>query len=318
MPTTTRTAPLLYSSVDQLLGSRHTRFFGEGFKRVGHRLGDIAVRPGHGGQAVTATAGLALPRDWSRKGVDEQPPHLSTIDAMLFSAQLAGLYLAHTHGLGAEDGFGVRSAVLKAGKAPQETGLDRFGVSAAVLGTEARQGGLRSEFDCLVGILAVRLTVDHGGSPAALRGDRRYDDAGELPGPWNGAPYGADHRKRTQLLTGVEVDRYALTAAADLAISGGGNAGPTMVDLFVSALQLGQVLLYGLDSIARADSDTLWMRRTVIDRTDDAADGRLTVRLEAERLLEAATGTWRGADVVAAHAGVELRCTVAHRLPHAR
>jgi hypothetical protein len=58
------------------------------------------------------------------------------------------------------------------------------------------------------------------------------------------------------------------------------------------------------------------MRRTLITPTGgDGAAGRLRVGLEAERLLDTAAGTWRGADVVAAHAGLELRCTVAHLLP---
>lgn len=106
MPSSTITSTSPLASIDEELGPRETRFFGEGFKRVAHALRKIAVDPGCG--RIEAEAGLHLPADWSRKGTRAQPPHLSTIDVMLFSAQLAGLYLAHTRVLGAQDPFAVR------------------------------------------------------------------------------------------------------------------------------------------------------------------------------------------------------------------
>jgi len=140
-----------------------------------------------------------------------------------------------------------------------------------------------------------------------------YPDPAALPGHWNTAAFGASHRNRTQILSDVDVDERRLRADAALTI-GPGAAEATMIDLFVAALQLGQVLLYRLDGLERAASNTLWMRRTVIEPTNDRT-GRFTTALENERRLENAAGTWRSADVVAAHSGLALRCSVAHLLP---
>lgn len=313
MPSSTITTTAHLSSIDEELGPRETRFFGEGFKRVAHALRKIAVDPGSG--RIEAEAGLRLPADWSRKGTRAQPPHLSTIDVMLFSAQLAGLYLAHTRGLGAQEPFAVRRAVLRAGTTPLEERLDRFAVAAIHRGDEP--GARRSRFDCRVGTLAAQLTVEHGGASVPARLASGYSGPERLPGPWNTAPYGADHRRRTQRLINVDVDRARRTAEADLLLRGGRSpaAGATMIDLFVSALQLGQVLLYRLDGFDRAASETLWMRRTVIERRGAPSPGRLRVALEHPRLLDTAAGAWRSADITTAYDGLELRCSVAHRLP---
>ncbi|GAA1672396.1 AvrD family protein [Glycomyces endophyticus] len=300
-------------TVDDALGPRRSRFFGEGFKRVTHRLDGIAVAPEpEEGGTVAAVAGLVLPANWSRKGVAEQPPHLSTIDAMVFAAQLAGLYLAHTHGLGGADRFRVRRMALRAGNRPQEDRLDRFAVRAEHLGTEPGDPAV-SRFDCRIGALTAVLAVEHGGEAVPALPPGRYRNPAALSGPWNTAPFGASHHGRTQILSDVAVDMDALRADADLALAPG-TADATMIDLFVAALQLGQVLLYRLDGIERAASNTLWMRRTVIEPAARPS-GRFTTALENERRLDTAAGTWRSADVVAAHSGLALRCSVAHLLP---
>jgi hypothetical protein len=315
-PTDTPLLPVRLVTVDDALGPRRSRFFGEGFKRVTHRLDDIDVTPAvEEGGTVAAVAGLGLPANWSRKGVAEQPPHLSTIDAMLYAAQLAGLYLAHTHGLAGTDGFRVRRMALRAGNRPQEDRLDRFTVTAEHLGTEPGNPSV-SRFDCRIGALAAVLAVEHGGEAVPTLVPGAYPDAGSLPGHWNTAPFGASHYGRTQILSDVDVDMGAIRADADLSLAPG-PAEATMIDLFVAALQLGQVLLYRLDGVDRASSSTLWMRRTVIEPTSQHTD-RFTTTLENERRLDTAAGTWRSADVVAAHSGLALRCSVAHLLPAER
>jgi hypothetical protein len=311
-PTDTPLVSARLATVDDVLGPRKSRFFGEGFKRVSHRLGSIVVHPGSNDGSITAVAGLRLPANWSRKGTAEQPPHLSTIDAMLLGAQLCGLYLAHAHGLGGEDGFRVRRAALRAGNRPQEDQLDRFAVRAEHLGTASGDPAV-SRFDCRIGALTAVLAIEHGGAPVPTLVPGSYPDPAALPGHWNSAPFGASHRRRTQILSDVAIDLERCSSDAELTIGPGPNAA-TMIDLFVAALQLGQVLLYGLDRMERSESNTLWMRRTVIEPTE-RRPRQFAVVLENERLLETAAGTWRSADVVAAHSGLALRCSVAHLLP---
>ncbi|MGW6703731.1 AvrD family protein [Streptomyces sp. NPDC054956] len=350
MTTATPLPPLSLGSVDEFLGAREKRFFGEGFKRVTHSLTDIRVAPDEDGGLIEATAGLHIPGGWSTKGETSQRPHLSTIDVMLFGARLTGLYLAHAHGAAADGQFTVRALTIRAGRQPQEDGLDTFPVSGRHLSTVRADGIAVTTLECRIGLLTVRVEAGHHGSATALRGEGRYARAEELPGPWNTAPFGTSHHGRRQLLTAVEADVAGLTASAELALTGeaevtGGAGGPadgsggpstgpggpraTAIDLFVSALQLGQVLLYGLDGVDRATSNTLWMRRTSIEPVtgagvvtgpgSDAGSGgsssRFEVRLEEPRLLPSKQGTWRSADIVADLGGLRLRCSVAHLLP---
>lgn len=126
MQVITQTAPELYAgSVDDILGDRRERFLGEGFKRVTDVLTDIAVRPA-GGDApgrIDACAGLRIDGTWSRKATVRQRPHLSTIDAMVYGAWLAGLLVAHSRDLPPDAPFAVRSLSVRAGNEPVEEGL---------------------------------------------------------------------------------------------------------------------------------------------------------------------------------------------------
>ncbi|MET9057336.1 AvrD family protein [Streptomyces antibioticus] len=329
---------LRLDSVDDVLGDRQGRFFGEGFKRVGYSLADITVVPedapgapgapggsGTKGQ-VHATAGIHLPDTWSRKGETLQRPHLSTLDGMILAARLTGLYVAHARRLGADARFRVRGVRIKAGNAPDEEGLERFPVSArfrsAVVSAESR-GLSTTTMDCTIGAMSVQVEAEH---PTGVehRAEGRYGDSAELDGLWNHAPFGVSHHERAQFLEDVVADASAGTADARLTLVDGQDVpkgqAPTAVDLFVCALQLGQVLLYELDGLTRAGSNTLWMRRTSIEVTPvpdgaSGSDGRFRVLLGRSNALPTAEGTWRTARITASLGDLRMSCDVAHLLP---
>ncbi|AUH38939.1 hypothetical protein CXR04_00570 [Streptomyces sp. CMB-StM0423] len=327
-----QTAQELYAgSVDDVLGDRRERFLGEGFKRVTNVLTDIAVRPaGDGGRArIDATAGLRIDGTWSRKGTVRQRPHLSTIDAMVYGAWLAGLLVAHTRDLPAEAPFTVRSLSVKAGNEPVEDGLGHFPVGATedAVTAGSAPGLRRTTADCRVGAMAVRVEVEHPAGDRTGVTEGTYATAEMRPGPWNDAPFGASHFGRSQFVTGVAAEGEE-AMSADMSVTAGtgpGGAGlrPTMVDLFVAALQLGQVLLYRYDGIERAASHTLWMRTTSIALDDTAVaaggtahdDGRLRVALGRPVKLTTERGTWRAGRLSSTSAGMRLACNVAHLLP---
>lgn len=311
------TPALRYPSVDTALGHREDRFFGEGFKRVTYALTSIQVTPENG--TIEATASIRLPETWSKKGDSHQQPHLSTLDAMLLGAQLTGLYTAHTFQHD-HAGFSVAAVRIRAGNAPDEERLDRFPVTARHVSTQDTPSGKETVMECRIGAMTVTVTAGHSGAQTLGR-PGFYAVAEDLDGAWNTAPYGADHHTRSQLLHDVAIDRDALTASGDLALTGPPDTAQhaTAIDLFVSALQLAQVLLYDLDGLDRASSHTLWMRRTDITpvTSQDAtpADRRLTIRLEESKQLPTKQGTWRTARIHAHHAGLALDCGVVHLLP---
>lgn len=340
------------ASIDDFLGPREGRFLGEGFKRVAHSLTDLTITPvpapadgpgrAHGPReaaCISATAHLALPAAWSRKGDRYPTPHLSSLDVMLFAARLTGLYAAHACSLGPGDRFEVSSVDIKAGARPDEEGLESFPVTGSLAAAESTGPLWSTTLDCRVGSLSARVHARHSPARRPPAAPRSYYLAEELPGPWNDAPYGVPHGARRQLLTGVRITdgTEEPSASARVALLPDGARGPrettpaTMIDAFVAAMQLGQVLLYTLDGVERADSNNLWMRRTRIttDTTHTAsgagsgaagagapgeAGGEATARLGRARLLNSAAGTWRTAEISGALHGVQAWASVAHLL----
>ncbi|MET7802849.1 AvrD family protein [Streptomyces decoyicus] len=333
------------STVDDYLGPGERRFFGQGYKRAEQRLSDISVgvRPDGKGFARGA-ASVLYPADWSRKGKTDQPPHLSTIDVLLIAGELAELYLVRALGLSPaqRSELRLRRVRIKAGSAPVEEELAEFGVTAVIDAAERKDGAagehglLVSSVDAKVGALRVRLDVEHppgSATPPPDFAEARYATPDDLLGPAALRPYARLHATKTQFVEDLTVDvphhtaharTWTLsTAPADLTPQGlesGTFRSTSLIDAFVVVLQLGQIVLYELDEVPRAESNTMWMRQTVIEVGEPqrplTEPGRVTVRLADLELLTTADGeTWRSADIVGALDHLAIRVSIAHRLP---
>ncbi|MFE1879999.1 AvrD family protein [Streptomyces diastatochromogenes] len=327
-------APPYLADVSDYLGAPERRFFGEGYKRARHHLTGFHIPEADGAAAeaprLGATARVTYPSDWSRKGEVDQRPHLSTVDVLLLAAQLTEALLTAHLGLTERELATVWLARvrIKAGSRPVEDDLAGFPVTAYVADRlpSPQPGCARTAVEATVGTLRVRLEADHpdirpGERPAvepAVR-DGGYGDAGRLGG---------------QRVESMQVRPGTNVATADVRLSGGpdgvlggmeGEHQPSvhLVDAFVTALQVGQVLLYELDQVPRSASDTLWMRSTLLEaatphRPRIAPDGGplpLRAELRDAVLLNNRHGeTWRRADIVATLADITVVCSVAHRL----
>jgi hypothetical protein len=331
------TSVLRLDDVSDYLGAPERRFFGEGYKRARHTLTDVlmtaAEDTAQAGPQISARARVSYPDDWSRKGEVDQKAHLSTVDVLLLAAQLAEALLVDHLGLSAGQMRSVWLADVRiqAGRTPLEDGLEDFPVHARIV--EARQSATAERAQTVVaatvGPLRARLVADHPDLPRTCPAARR-----ELTDwPAEGV-YGDAYRLSAQRIAEVVVhpDTVSATAAvhlADLPAALTGLEGATqpavgLVDAFVVALQIGQVLLYELDGIDRADSDTLWMRSTHISATTPhrprTAGGEEPLPLRVE-LRDAATAQlrgdlWRRADIASHLADITVICSVAHRLPN--
>ncbi|MFF8677681.1 AvrD family protein [Streptomyces sp. NPDC015237] len=330
-PSSTRT---VLSSVDDRLGPAEQRFFGRGFRRVAYDIGEVHLGRGEDG-AVRArtTVGVRYPADWSRKAVGtDLRPHFSTVDGIVVAAQLAEACLG-TDGTDLREAW-LRKVRLMAGARPQEelTGLP---AEAKWIRTDPVAGHAErvvSVVDCAVGTMRVRCEVEH--SPAAGRplGDG-WTPAGldTLLGPAADRYFGVGFTTRRQHVRDVEADHDELRAEARLTlghedgatvpragIEGAYQPSVSVIDAFVTALQLAQIMLYDLDDMRRQDSDTLWMRQTTLTaaRPDrPAADIPVSTRLADPGLLRMSGGTWRTLDVIAELGGINVRSALAHRLP---
>jgi len=328
-----------FESVDDFLGPSASRFFGSGYRRIGEHIGGLSLVTGPDGHgSVKGTARVVFPADWSVKRQGGVRPHLSTIDALVFAARLAELYLTAAYGLGPEERsrMWLRRVDIRAGSAPTETELDNLAVSAALKSTDdaphSPRGRARvSVLNCRVAQMAVRCEVEHAAGiavPATLA----LDSPDDLLGPASQRPYGDGFRNQRNHITDVAVSADSLAADARLAVGQADSAAVaeyglegayqpsmTLVEAFVVALQLGQVLLYRLDAVPRAESQTLWMRRTTLEADSPHRDAAQPAPVRAElvdpMLVESADGVWRSADIVSDCLGVRTRCLVSHRLP---
>lgn len=314
------------SSIDDYLGDASGRFFGSGYRRVSYGCDqpDLTMTD-EGTVGLTTVAHVVCPSDWSLKAGVEQRPHLSTIDALLLAVRAADTLAAAAYRLddAARSRTWTRRVDIRAGAAPVEGALDRVPVTARLEPAAGDRSTVRVE------VASMKVTVElghdqqsHGAPPPPVT---------PLGPPSYEGVYGERYAVRSHQIEQVGIDRSALRAEAEVRLlapvaepmhGGLETAYPrnvSFIDGFVVALQLGQVLLYELDGLSRADSDTLWMRTTTITAETAArpAGERFpaVAALENARRLQSRDGTWRTATVVASSGGVAVRCSVAHQLP---
>jgi hypothetical protein len=265
-----------FESMDDLLGPRAQRFFGDGFRRVEHAIGDVVVTSVEGAGSARATAALDYPADWSKKsGSGELVPHLSTVDAYVLAVQLCEIYLGHAYGLEAEQRsrIWVRSASIKAGTNPQED-LGVCPMRLRHIGAEVVSDslcGMVSTFECTVGTLKVRLLLEHdAGHP--VTGPGFYDTAESVLGPAGLRHYGDGYKLRSHALTDVviEDEQRGISGLIGCELNGDDQSRVGLaaayqpflspIDCIIVGAQFAQALMYSVDGIERGGTQTLWMR----------------------------------------------------------
>lgn len=322
------TTHIVLPAVDDILGPAGTRFFGRGFRRVGYQLGEVRSGCSEYAPWASATIDVNYPSDWSRKAVGtDLRPHFSTIDALVLSAQLTELCLQSAKDPAVLTDGWLRKVRITAGGKPQE---DLVGLKATARrkSVVAGEDGLEiSVIDAAIGAMRVQSEVVH---PAAALTPGEWEHENDLLGvPEEQRYYGAGFKAREQRIRDLEVqDKVRANAVLDLsedgpAASSGLEAAhqpsASMVDAFVTALQLAQVMMYDLDNVRRQDSDTLWMRQTTMTAAEPkrawGADIPVTTELADPALLQMGADTWRTFTVLAEVAGITVRSAVTHRLP---
>ncbi|MHC6222318.1 AvrD family protein [Arthrobacter sp. MMS24-S77] len=336
MPLALRSDTKSYASIDDLLGDGRRRFFSQGYKSTNPRLHELRVAHTVSESTLSARAGLGVQGVWSVKGESEQAPHLGTTDVVVLACRMAEALLASRYSPELLPKAFVRSVSISGGGQPVEGALGDLECRATL--RDLGDDGTASVLRCSVASMTATLEVAHAPaglglasvqspSEEALVGDagtRLYGDlwAGRQVSlldvvlePEAGTAHAAVSFSQQPSLDQPLVHRRGLEAAYPQSLSA--------VEYFVATLQLGQVLLYRLDAMKRADSNTLWMRKTRITFSGprpSAARGQgtgLTVRLRKSRLIVMDGESWRCADVVGTFDGGDVVCSVAHQLPAA-
>jgi hypothetical protein len=338
-------AMLSYASIEDYLGPADKRFFSRGFRRSEHEVSEVLLTPGpEPAAAARALATVRYPPDWSTKAIGtDLRPHLSTVDVLILGAQLAEAHLAYTYALDgpARAAMWLRRVNLRAGSAPQE---DLIGLACSAelrRTTSALEGDtLVSVYDCSVGVMRVTFEIEHPAANAAGRalpdsgasGARSHATLEDALGPAHERYYGEGYKSRQHGVEDVRVDMGALRSAGTVRIDPAGPAPDltagiegqyqpslSMIDCFVVNLQLAQVLMYELDSIARQDTNTLWMIKTRLEaerpRRPFGDSVLAEAQIAAKPLVPLRGGMWRNVDISAQCGGVTLRSSFAHELP---
>lgn len=325
--------------IEEFLGPADQRFFSSGYRRVDYRFGEVSANVHDGSQATLSTqASLRYPGNWSSKSGVALRPHLSTVDAIVLGVQMSELCLTRAFSLNQEQRrrMWVRSIRIKAGTAPAEQ-LDEVQIAARLTETRGDQDGvMASVVTTQIGTMRTRCEVLHSAAAAGPAsavtdpaGAARYADPAELLGPPGARYYGTGFSRGGQDMEDIVLDlpeRAASAAvtvtpadAADQGIEGAYQPGITPVDCFVTCMQLAQVLLYELDSVKRAHSNTLWMRSTAISlgapRRPAAERLHLATSLRDVGLLMIKDVEWRTASVSARLGAISVTCALAHQLP---
>ncbi|WP_328858952.1 AvrD family protein [Williamsia herbipolensis] len=318
------TAPAIHASIDDLLGARSGRFFGERYRLVGQELtvrdrwSDPSGAVGLSGNVV-----IAYPDAWSTKGTRAVRPHVSTIDGAVTASLCASALLAsdpHVFAAQIEKAW-ISDLRLMAGGTPQED-AESVALLAVVTGRHEGDGATMIDVDANLGSMRLLFTVTVIGR--ARLEDLRADGAAR---PLVGTGYVGGVLD----LRSVVIDRDRRTCTAELSRSGaatppgramvaaGHRDHHTDVEHIVAVAQAAQALLYDLDGVSRASSNTLWMRSYHAKRTlaPVAFDGPAALRssIVDHETVEMTDGLWSVSEWEASCADVTSTFEVAHRLP---
>ncbi len=267
---------LHFQSIDDLLGLHAKRFFGTGFRRITQSLSEGIILNQNGRGKIQALASIQYPEDWSKKdGAINLEPHLSSIDALVLSAQLCELYLSTIYILAGNEmrRLWLRRFTMRSGRNSYHQ-LDKFPAEATLLSTSKIKGGeavYLSIFQTQIGSINLYMEYEHPISGVMLPKDNPASAEDTLGMP-DKRYYGLAFKKPIQSIRDISIDSKNMRANAHIAIKSvledlvtEGQCAAywpclTPIDCMITIAQLAQALLYNLDGIERDASNNLWMR----------------------------------------------------------
>ncbi|MBP6116847.1 MAG: hypothetical protein KBC57_08695 [Neisseriaceae bacterium] len=330
--------PFACASIEDYLGKAEHRFFGLGYRRVFYDARDLSLslHPDSTRQrGLTARISITYPHDWSLKKGDDLRPHLSSVDMLILCPQFCEVFLTHALDLNevARQKLWLKSIKLKPGLSAQEdlTNLDVTLTLVRTTKSPNRADRSLSVFNCHIAKMQARCEIEHPNG-AFKTNDAHYATPATLLGTEADRYYGAAFKNRGQHITDVtHQDSPTLSATATLqlplsqpylaqrGLEGAYQPQATYVDCFVTHLQLAQTLMYELDGITRANSETLWMLRTEISTPHpfrpltDTAIAVATIT-DSQR-LQVEADSWRYIDIEGGVADIQIKCSLGHKIP---
>ncbi|AGB83998.1 AvrD [Serratia sp. FGI94] len=324
-------------NIDDYLGDGEHRFFGMGYRRVSYEIENISVsfKKKQGDEhKLTADLSVTYPVDWSKKKSGNLTPHLSSVDVIILTARFCEVMLSQCYLYSPSENARtwIKNIKLKAGTSAQED-LENIPVvmkMKTTSGDKENEEVLSSVFECKIGKMLARCEVEHLNKDAAYQ-DTVYPSLSTLFDAPQKKYYGDLFKVRGQRLTNIRYDRATQQVISEVkltipdgnqptvGIEGAWQPMVTFVDCFVSHLQLSQILMYELDNIARADSETLWMLQTEISASSPARNvadtANMVATVTAAQLFNIDSLRWRQVSTEGEYAGIKIKCSLSHLLP---
>lgn len=281
-------------NIDDFLGASSGRYFGSGYLRCSHSLHDFEAVSKNNLAEFSCSASVSYPEDWSRKANGNQAAHLSTIDVLELSQLAVRRWRELTMHSSNHESWKLVSIDVKAGRSPTSI----VGARVSILGSITLRSGDIADVDLQVGNMHVKARY------------WRYFEVQKV----------ATSKRSPAAIRNVMMDLNTLNVSSvvdpvdvDIESSWG------ISSVFSITLQLGQALMYGLDSVRREDSNTLWMKKVSIKAAKEMATMSMPqpvhVHLMDARRYTKPDGDWRRADICGVFANVSVVCSVTHRLP---
>lgn len=292
-------APTRYPDIDALLGNKEDRYFGQGFKQVGHQLINQSFNTVN--RQLTADIRIDYPAHWSRKGLYPMKPHLSTIDAMWLNCCACETLLAacYKRTAGSIPPL-IRRVDMKAGTQPLES-LSAIPLSVKLNETH-RRGEFRrfqSHFQARIGGMSLDTVIEHDGqwrdSPLPAELDFQTSSDKPYSRQCQRATRADASHNLTQLVFSDHDDQVRANYSSDTP-SADGTEFLAPIEVILVLGQLAQALIYRKDGITRETSSTLWMRSVVLENTTHFhphGDNPAHVWLDWHRTLKKSNESWR-------------------------
>ena len=203
---------------------------------------------------------------------------------LLLGVRLAEITLIRRHDLTGDQRrrAWLRRVVLRAGARPLED-LSGFPVGADQISCEAAPGtlcGHVSVVECKIGPMRLRCEVEHPADDASPREDAYFASEEDVLGNAGGCYYGEGFTLRRQNIRDLEVapELCQLRATVHTSLPDGIHRTDedlgaryqpafSMLNCLVTSAQLAQVFLYHKDGLDRVRTNTLWLRKVVLETT---------------------------------------------------
>jgi hypothetical protein len=275
----------IFEDAEVYLGSSDGRFFGSGYKKVSYSITDESFGEGK----YSGEVNIQYQDDWSLKK-KKLKPHLSSIDTMILASHACNLIINS----GSERDYRISSLIVRASTTPLEC-LSTIPVSFQNQNEEPEGIKIQGE----VGNMQVIATY------------KKNENEQE-----NFSFVDNNFRNNSQNIKNIELNSIDDSLSKLYKTTNGeSDQNLDFIDVFVSSLQVGQIMLYELDGIKREDSNNLWMRNFKLEKREKLhQENTLSVTLANMTITQVEGNQWRSADIVANVNNLSLRCSVAHQL----